>query len=95
MDKYCISDGNSKNSLHFDRNAMTLGGGDGGNDDLRLASSKQDLCEYFEKWQEEEKSEMQEEQVTGDSSEEVPIVEDVMEGDEGADESAGVRQEGK
>ena len=92
-DKDFIPDGNNKSSLQFNDYNTTLESEDGGKDDLVLTTSQRDLCKFFGEGQEEEQVESQEEQAPGDPPEEVPVVEEVGEGDEEANESDEVRQE--
>ena len=42
-------EGYTKKSLQLDEDSRTLDGRDGDNNDLRLTSSEQDLCEYPKK----------------------------------------------
>jgi hypothetical protein len=79
-DKDSDLDGNSNYLQHFDYDVMTLKGKYDGNNDLGITASKQNLFEFFGEGQEEEKTEHQKEQAYGNLPEEVPIVEDVMEG---------------
>ena len=98
-DDHSILEGNSKSLLQLDYDDMTLDGGDDGNDGLNLISSKKGLYEYSEKGGEGNlaeyypstplagKDQGKEQAVM---HEEIVTVEDVLEGDEDADDSAGV-----